>query len=496
MSDPLLERVRAFLVGRGLLRPDALVLAAVSGGPDSLCLLHLLARLRADGGPALHVAHLDHGARGAESAAEARAVAALAAAWGLPATVAHSDVPALARASGAGLLAAARRARYAFLAETARACGAAAVAVAHQADDQAETVLLHLVRGAGLAGLRGMREAVPWAEWGAQHVPGTGDGCERAAERTSEPSAFCIPHSALLIRPLLSTARAEVEAYCRAHGLSPADDPSNRSERFARVRARRALRALSAENPRLVAALGRTARLLADDYDYMQARLDEAWPALAQETAAGVLLRRAPFAALHPALQRHAIRRAAAGLGQLELSMEQVEAARELHAAGGGPLDLGGGLTVEATSSHLRLAGAGVGRAQPPGPQLPVAELPLPVPGSVALGAGWSVVARCEPPGPRGDWVALDAAALDGPLVLRRRRPGDRFRPAGGAGSRKLQDFFVDRKVPALLRDAWPILATPAAVVWVAGLRADGRFVAAEQTRGTIWVTLTHEPEP
>ncbi|NTU83881.1 MAG: tRNA lysidine(34) synthetase TilS, partial [Chloroflexales bacterium] len=91
------------------------------------------------------------------------------------------------------------------------------------------------------------------------------------------------------------------------------------------------------------------------------------------------------------------------------------------------------------------------------------------------------------------DWVALDAEALDGPLALRRRRPGDRFRPAGGLGSRKLQDFFVDRKVPRGLRDAWPILVTPGSVVWVTGLRADARFVAGPATRSTIWVGLARD---
>jgi tRNA(Ile)-lysidine synthase len=92
-------------------------------------------------------------------------------------------------------------------------------------------------------------------------------------------------------------------------------------------------------------------------------------------------------------------------------------------------------------------------------------------------------------------WVALDAAALDGPLVLRRRRAGDRFRPAGGRGGRKLQDFFVDARVPRGLRDAWPLLATPAALVWVAGLRADARFVAGAATHSTIWVGLVHSKE-
>lgn len=477
-DDPLIERVTAFLAPRDLLRPDALILVAVSGGPDSLCLLHLLDRLRRGGGPSLHVAHLDHGARGAQSRAEAEAVAALAEAWGLPATVARADVPALARARREGLMAAARRARYAFLAETARAVGARAVAVAHQADDQAETVLLHATRGAGLAGLRGMRPEVPWDEWAAPEARGAG----------GPP----------LLRPLLTTPRAAIAAYCAAHGLRPAEDPSNSSPRYARARARRLLRALAEENPRVVEALGRTAQISADEHDFIQAQLDAAWPGLADEAPGAVALRREAWAALHPALQRHALRRAAARLGQAELSHAQVEAARALAASPGRRMRLGPRLWLAVDQVALTLA-AGAEAVAPPAlaaPQLPVAELPLAAPGATAIGGGWACVVGAEAPERPGPWwLALDAEALDGPLALRRRRPGDRFRPAGGRGSRKLQDFFVDRRVPRGLRDAWPILATPRSVVWVAGLRADGRFVAGAATRSTIWVGFVQGEE-
>src|SRR5512138_2298231 len=161
----LIAEVRAYVAAQRLIGPGAPVAVAVSGGPDSLCLLHVLNRLRLDLGFTLHVAHLDHQIRGEESAAEARFVAGLAHDWGLPATVSASDVPALARTQRLNLHAAARLARYTFLAQVAQSIGAQAVAVAHHANDQAETVLLHLLRGAGPDGLRGMRPAVPWQEW-------------------------------------------------------------------------------------------------------------------------------------------------------------------------------------------------------------------------------------------------------------------------------------------------------------------------------------------
>jgi tRNA(Ile)-lysidine synthetase-like protein len=482
-TDALLDSVRSVLARHRLLQPGDLVVAAVSGGPDSLCLLHLLASLREAGGPLVHVAHLDHGFRGAQSADEAQFVANTARAWEVPATVEYADVPARAAETGANRQAAARAARYAFLGRVARQKGAAAVLVAHHADDQAETVLLHLLHGAGPAGLRGMREALPWPEW-----------CPSA----DAPPAASGP---LLLRPLLDASRAEIEAYCAAHGLEPRRDPSNDALAYTRNRVRAdLLPALAAYNSHIAAALGRTARICAEDYDYMQRELDAAWPALADERRGALLLRAAPWAALHPALQRYALRRAASLLGGGDLSYEQVEAAREAAAQGVGrqhTLAHGISLRVEHHGLLLRAADAPPETAAGDAlPQLQAEEVPLAVPGAVPLSAAWCAEAGEGAPPPLPDdppwrwWVLLAAERLDGPLCLRRRRPGDRFRPAGGRGSRRLQDFFVDSKLPREFRAAWPILATPTSIVWVAGLRADARFQAAGPPHPTVWVAL------
>jgi tRNA(Ile)-lysidine synthetase-like protein len=484
-TDALLDSLRAALARHHLLQPGKLVVAAVSGGPDSLCLLHLLVRLREAGGPTVHVAHLDHGFRGAQSAAEAQFVAQAARAWGLPATIEHADVPAYAAATGQNRQAAARAARYAFLGRVAQDTGAVAVLVAHHADDQAETVLLHLLHGAGPAGLRGMREALPWPEW----CPAT----------EAAPAAAPGP---LLLRPLLDVRRAAIEAYCAAHGLEPRHDPSNASPAYMRNRLRAdLLPALAAYNPHIVAALGRTARICADDYAYMQRQLDAAWPDLADERPGALLLRAAPWAALHPALQRYALRRAAALLGGAgELSYEQVEAAREAAAQGVGhqhTLAHNISLRVEHHGLLLRAADAPpTAAASDALPQLHTDDVPLAVPGVVPFSPTWCAEAGSGTPPALPDdppwrwWVVLDAERLDGPLRLRRRRPGDRFRPAGGQGSRRLQDFFVDSKLPREFRAAWPLLATPTSIVWVAGLRADARFLASGPSPLTVWVVL------
>ena len=157
--DDLLARVRQYAQRYRLFSPGETVVVGVSGGPDSLCLLHLLRRLAPELRLWLHVAHLHHGLRGAEADADAEFVAELADCWGLPCTVGRVDVAALAREAGLSLEEAARQARYRFLAGVAEAGGAATLAVGHNADDQAETVLMHFLRGSGAAGLRGM---LPW----------------------------------------------------------------------------------------------------------------------------------------------------------------------------------------------------------------------------------------------------------------------------------------------------------------------------------------------
>ena len=198
----MLEQVVAYIDRHQLLPEQGEIIVAVSGGADSLCLLHLLNRLCGPGkhypGVSLHAAHLDHMLRGAESARDAQAVAELLASWEIPLTLGVADVPALARAEKRSLEDAARVARYRFLREVA---GGQRIAVAHHANDQVETLLLHWVRGSGLAGLVGMP-----------------------------------PRQQDIIRPLLETTRAETVAYCQEHDIIPLEDHSNSDPRFLRNR--------------------------------------------------------------------------------------------------------------------------------------------------------------------------------------------------------------------------------------------------------------------
>jgi len=497
-TDLLLDRIRTALDDQHLLRQEARVVVAVSGGPDSLCLLHLLWRLRAAGGPALHVAHLDHGFRGEQSVAEARFVAQTASAWNLPVTVEQADLPAIVRTTGQNRQAAARRVRYAFLARVARSIRADAVAVAHQADDQAETVLLHLLYGAGPAGLRGMRAVVPWQEW---HNPADVDSA--VALEQPPPTANAPAFAPWLMRPLLTTTRAEIEYYCNEHTLTPQYDPSNTAPSSTRSRIRMDLLPyLTAYNQQIVTALTRTAQICADDYAYLQTELDERWPHLIEALPGAVRVHLAVWRQLPVALQRYALRRAALQLDAgAALSYEQIEAGRAATTrATGYQQTLARGLIMRIEDTSFVLLDPRT-PAIPPSPaptlpQLAANEYRLSIPGSTPLSTTWQAEASWTPPAylPVEErwrwWVALDVATGDGPLLFRRRRAGDRFRPAGAPGSRRLQDFFVDQKLPRELRAAWPILATPTAIVWVAGLRADARFQATAHTTHSLWVTL------
>ncbi len=202
----LFQAVRDTIERHSLLEPGDSLVVGVSGGADSLCLLHLLARLRAEFDLALHVAHLNHQLRGERAAADAEFVRRTAVEWGVPVTVSSTDVAILAHERGVGVEEAARQARYAFLAGLAGDTGAGAIAVGHNADDQAETVLMHLLRGAGPAGLRGMSPRLALA--------GLAPDLPSAAHVT-------------LIRPLLEARRPAIEAYCREYRLQPRFDHSN-----------------------------------------------------------------------------------------------------------------------------------------------------------------------------------------------------------------------------------------------------------------------------
>lgn len=282
-----MEQVLAFCDRYGLLPTEATIVVAVSGGPDSLCLLHLLLRIAPERRLRLHVAHLDHRLR-PDSTADAEFVAQTAAEWQIPVSVGQADVGMIARERRRGIEETARAVRSRFLLETAQTIGAAAIALGHTADDQAETVVLRLLRGAGPSGLAAMRP-------------------RRAADEHSGVSS-----QMMLIRPLLETSRAEVEAYCMEQQLTPRYDSSNESPIFTRNRVRGyIIPLLKTYNPAIVATLGRTARVCAEEDELLSELTEQVWVEIARSDAGGVAFDRQRWQQLHRALQRRLIRKAA-----------------------------------------------------------------------------------------------------------------------------------------------------------------------------------------
>ncbi|HEU5015788.1 MAG TPA: hypoxanthine phosphoribosyltransferase [Roseiflexaceae bacterium] len=483
MESLLVARVRAWFAEAQPLPHGAVLLVGVSGGADSLCLLHVLAALREPLGFRLHAAHLNHQLRGADSDADAAFVLETARAWGVPATAKTVDIQAYAQAHRLNLHHAAREVRYRWFADLAHAHNAAAVAVAHTANDQAETVLMHLLRGAGSTGLRGMAAVSAFTP-------------EKAvSEDTDEPESSTKP--LYLLRPLLTTTRAEIEEYCRDHGLQPRQDATNADLYYTRNRIRHELLPqLATFNPNIIASLGRTAAIAAEEHDFLQQRLDNVWPTLVRPTPEIISFDGSIWRTLHPALQRAAIRRAYQRIVSADtLAWERLEQARQTIGRAGRRVELPGHVwLVTDNDDNFTIGRAYQAPVQLHAPQLAGDNYPLAIPGHIALANGWVLTVdhapALQPPDSDGWQIDLDADVLTEPLVLRRRRPGDRIQLTGGHGHRKLQDLFVDAKVPQPLRAAWPVIATERAIMWMPGLKAAARYVATPQTHSIIRIRL------
>ena len=427
------------------------IVAAVSGGPDSMALLLLLNRLRGQLGFELHVAHADHGLRGDEAREDARFVESMARYMGLPVTLARLDVNALRDARGMSVEEAAREARYAFLVETAGGVGASAIALGHTADDQAETVLMHLLRGSGTSGLAGMPAV--------SHLP---------ADRYGERMA--------LVRPLLDFTKADTRAYCEIRGVTPREDSTNSSLEITRNRVRLELMPqLEQFNPRFREALLRLSASSAHDLDFLEQAAGEARQRLdVPGEQSGIAVSRAGFQALHPAVRRHLLRlayRELAGATK-ELTHRHVEDMVRLSSGRTGAwMALPGGLRFHVGYDALHLAPAG----ELPSTALLAGEHALSIPGETCVG-DWCVHAELLPH-VRGDAeggslvAVLDAYRAGRLLCVRSRRPGDRIMPLGMSGSRKVQDVMVDDKTPEAERDGVPLVVSEHGVVWVVGHR-------------------------
>ncbi len=468
----VLEQFVSTLEEKCLLDPGLLVLAGVSGGPDSLCMLDILRQL----GYRVIVAHLDHGLR-AESAQEAEQLRQLVQGYGLSFVLERGNVRDYASNHSLSIEEAARERRYRFLFEQARRHQVQAVAVGHTANDQVETVLMHLLRGSGLPGLRGM-----------------------SYRSLPNPWSKSIP----LVRPLLGVWREEILAHLKRSGMQPSLDASNLDTRFYRNRLRHELiPQLEKLNPGVRQRLWQMADILSEDENVLEMVVQSAWEGCILDQGQGytaldaVILRDQP-----PGLQRRLLRRAIGLLrpGLRDIDFQTIE--RAIHflncVSRSGQTDLAAGLRLELEGERLWLA---TWEADLPGadwPQIePGEQLRLEAPGKIVLSGYWRLQAESLPAGPglfeqvRSNtdpyqaW--LDQEQLVLPLWVRARQPGERFRPFGmGGHSMKLSDFMINNNLPRRARPGWPLVVSGEEIVWVPGYRMGESCAVKESTRQIV----------
>jgi len=487
----LMRQVRQTIDDHGLLPPHEPVILGVSGGPDSLCMLHVLRCLADAYQVSLQVAHLHHGIRGQDADDDAAFVAGLCRAWAIPCTIERADVPALARERGQAIEEAARQARYGFLGAQARAVGARSVAVAHNADDQVETVLMHFLRGAGLAGLRGMRP-LSWM-----------DELRLGADQAKESPR---PETRIrLVRPLLGVTRQQILDYCREHGLEPRFDRSNLDQTYFRNRLRHELiPLLETYNPNLRQVVRRTAKVVAGDYEVLRGCLARAWADVVRsESERAIVYDLAAVRALPLGLQRSLIREGVHRLRRSlrNISLVHVDSAVSVLRTGhtGTAATLPRGLALILGYEQAILAEEG---HQPPRESLPrvgPGPLELVVPGSTLLPDGhwWAATRVIDRNSLPEDWsrnpnpylAFLDASHMTSGLALRPRREGDWFQPLGLGGRRqRLADYCINARIPRHERATVPLLVCGDDIVWVVGHRIDARYAITPDTERVLVV--------
>ena len=474
----MFENIKTILKDQCGLVKDRYIIVGVSGGPDSLCLMDLLHKA----GYRIVVAHFNHKLR-PDADEDAQAVEQIAARLNLTFVTEGYDVHGFAESDKHSIEEAARILRYRFLMKQARNYKAQAVAVGHTADDQVETVLMHFLRGAGLAGLKGM-------------LP-------HAIIQTFDSE---IP----IVRPLLDTWREETVVYCAANGLHPRHDPSNASLDFFRNRLRHLLiPSLESYNSRFREVVWRTSRSLSGDYEVVQNAVDNSWKkCLVQENADFVAFDTSALTKLPVGLQRNLIRRAIERIhpAQLDVGYETLDRAANFinESTHHMRLDMAGGVHLLREGLLIYVVLGDITLPVERWPQMPDDSntVALKIPGTNILSGGWKL--NCE------RWniaslameqarmnddpfqVWLDANGISDALELRVRQEGDRFEPLGMNGhTMKISDFFINSKMPQRARDRWPLLCMGERVVWVPGYRPAHSFRLTETTRQVLYFSLT-----
>ncbi|MBP2645136.1 MAG: tRNA(Ile)-lysidine synthase [Firmicutes bacterium] len=456
----MLGKVKKWIERNHLLAVGDKIVVACSGGPDSLALVRVMKLLAEEYHLELAVAHVNHMFRGAESDGDAEFVKEYCAMEGLPLYATAIDVPKFIEISGRSPEEAARFLRYRYLRKVAKSLGGAKIATGHHRDDQAETVLINLLRGTGAVGLGGIK-----------------------------------PISQGIIRPFLNISRQDIEVFCRQQQLKPRLDSSNLKTDYLRNYVRLELMPLLKKkfNANLAEGLCRTACLLGDTQQFIDNCAEKAWTVVAKEHSEEIEICCNKLNPLHIALKRELIRKSIEKKrGSLkEITFFHVEKVVELAMVGqtGKVIELPGNLIVEKIYEKIVLKHPNhIGKVGiiAPGVEINLSET------TVVSELGLKIVAELAGSQfPKtSDCVVFDWEKITPPLYVRTRMDGDRFLPAGMNGSKKVKDFFIDAKVPQSKRDSIPILCDSQGIISVGVYRQAAWTLPDKDTREFLQITI------
>jgi tRNA(Ile)-lysidine synthase len=475
----VLPQITRYIEKHDLLEAGEHIVVGVSGGPDSLCLLDVLSRWGAE----LVVAHLDHRLRD-ESASEAAFVQEIAQSYGLHFELGIAN---LIDDGGGSLEERARLSRYRFLVEIAQKHGIRKIAVGHTVDDQVETILMHFLRGAGPSGLRGMLPATPIDNWVGI------DGGEGIT----------------VVRPMLAISHAETIAHCETIGLDARFDRSNLDRTFFRNRIRHELLpALEAYNPGVRSVIHNLGEVMRAVDRYLRSQVNLYWSdSVTKLDPDAIIIRGQIIRSLPLALQRRIVRRAI------------LELRPQLRDLGFNHIDRTLGYLHDSKRSASRpviddlmifgcvedgvLTSSVEDLSLPDYPQIRDSiNLVSPFPNEISLAYGWRLlitevtdisVKAAQAYDREGFDVVLDYEKIGGNLLLRTRKPGDRIQPLGMQGSMKVSDLMINKRIPRLARQHWPILESRGQIAWVPAAQIAEPFRVADTTRRALRMTITAE---
>lgn len=454
-SYQMIKKVEQTILQYHLFENTNTILVALSGGADSVCLLSILKQLAPQYSLSLMAAHVNHGLRGEEANEDEEFVRALCKQWQIPLFVKQLDVAAYAKEMHMSIEQAGRKVRYDYFEELCAQNDTMKVATAHHKNDQAETVMMHVLRGAGLAGLAG----IPY-------------------ERKN------------VIRPLLALSREEVMIYLTENGLEHREDKSNQSMEYQRNRVRLSLMPILKEyNPNVVDTLATNARFLQQDKYFLEEVFETAWrECLVDERADRMVFDRAKIAKFPFALFSRLIISVGKKLGlSLRLSYDKIQS-MALYAAGTQMAEkkFDQQLCVRFEKEHVIFF--------PHSNCEEIAffyELSLDQKILIKEIDCWiSLTSVSQKPGKSLDSILIDAALIQLPLVVRSRQIGDWFCPVGMEGTKTIKKYLTDQKINKYAKNRVPIILSNHEVVWVAGMRQDRRFLPTEGTKSFLKIQI------